>query len=139
MNFHVKVVLAVAVLVAAALAMIFFLRSSDEEAIEKLLQDGAAAASRQDAEAVIALLSKSFRSKEGDYAWAVERIRGVLKQPVGQLSVSPGGITVEGDEASARVGLRASAGPREMGRTSFDFRFRRENGVWKVISAEEIR
>ncbi len=139
MSFHVKVVLAVAVLVAAALALIFLLRSSDEEAIEKLLQDGAEAASRQDADAVISILSKNFKSKEGDYAWAVERVRGVLRQPVGQLTVSPGGITVEGDEASARVGLKASAGPREIGRTSFEFTFRKENGAWKVFSAEELR
>ena len=90
MSFHVKVVLAVVVLVAAALGLIFLLRSSDEEAIEKLLQDGAAAASRQDADAVIALLSKSFKSSEGDHAWAVQRLRRALAQPVGQLEVSPG-------------------------------------------------
>ena len=139
MSFQVKVVLGVAALVGAALGLIFLLRSSDEEAIEKLLQDGAAAASRQDADAVIALLSRNFRSNEGGYDWAVERVRGVLRQPVGQLAVSPGGILIEGDEASARVGLKASAGPREIGRTSFEFKFRKENGVWKVISAEQVR
>jgi ketosteroid isomerase-like protein len=138
-RFHAKVTVAALVLVGAAAALVFLFRSSEEEAIEELLRDGAAAASSQDAEAVIRLLSTSFKSSEGDHAWAVQRIRRALSQPVGQLEVSPGGIQVEGDLASARIRLRAKAGPYSTGEMGFDFRFRKEGGAWKVVSAEEIR
>ena len=139
MSFHAKVTVGVAALVAVALGLIFLLRSSDEEAIEQLLKDGAAAASRQDAEAVVALLSKAFKSNEGDYDGAVQRVRRALAQPVGRIEASPGGIEVTGDEAFAKVRLRARAGPREVGETAFEFRFRKENGAWKVTGAEELR
>ena len=139
MSFHAKITAAVVVLLAAALGVLFLLRSSDEEEIEQLLKDGAAAASRQDAEVVIALLSRSFKASEGDYKWAVQRIRRALAQPVGQITASPGGIEVEGEEASAKVRLRSKAGPYGVGETGYDFRFRKENGAWKVVSAEEIR
>jgi len=138
-SFHAKITTAVVVLLAAALGLLFLLRSGDEEAIEQLLKDGAAAASKQDAEAVIALLSKDFKSSEGDHAWAVQRIRRALAQPVGQIEVSPGGIEVEEGEASAKVRLRSKAGPYGIGETGYDFRFRKEGGAWKVISAEEIK
>lgn len=139
MKFHAKVTVAALVLVGAAAALVFLFRSSEEEMIEQLLRDGAAAASRQDAESVVGLLSPSFKSSEGDHAWAVGRIRRALAQPVGQLEVSPGGIQVEGDQASARIRLRAKAGPYSTGEMSFEFRFRKEGGAWKVVSAEEIR
>jgi hypothetical protein len=139
MSFPVKLTLAVLGIVAVAFALLFLIRDSDEEAIEKLLQRGAEAASKQDAEGVIALLSVRFKSTEGDHAWAVQRIRRLLSQGVGTVEVSPAGIVIDGEDASARVGLRAKAGPYGVGETRVDFRFRKENGVWKVTGAEEIR
>jgi len=138
-SFHAKVVAAAAVVLSVAFGLVFLLRSSDEEAIEELLREGARAASLQDAAAVEALLSKSFRSSEGDYDWAVRRIRRALAQPAGQIEAAPGPIQIQGEEASARVRLRAKAGPYGVGEADFDFRFRKESGAWKVVSAEEVK
>ena len=70
MKFHVKVVLGVAAVMGAALLWMLFYRTSDEKAIEELCRGGVAAAEKGDAESVIALLSKSFKNAEGDYARA---------------------------------------------------------------------
>jgi len=55
-NFYLKVTLAVAVLVGAALALMFLLADAEEEVIAKLFESAVAAAQKGDAETVEVVL-----------------------------------------------------------------------------------
>ena len=112
--------------------------NGEEKTIEKLLEEGAEAAGRGDAEAVIALLSKSYQAPGQDYAAAVQRIRTEVARGKG-LTVEPSGaqIQVTGEEADANVLVRVKAGPRPLGDFGLKLRLRKEGGVWKVVSGEE--
>lgn len=140
MSFHVKVAAGVALLVGVALAAIFLLGSGDEKAIEQLLVEGAAAHSRGDAEAVIALISKSYRTKEDDYEAICKRlrdVRGTREYP--PVEVVGSAIEVSGKEADAHVRVRGRMGPYRGAETGLRLKLRREEGGWKVTAAEEIR
>jgi len=72
-------------------------------------------------------------------AWAVARIRSVLQRSPGQIQVLGVAVQVDGEEAQATVKLRGHFGANELWRTGFSFRLSKENGAWKVTSAEELR
>ena len=138
MNFHVKVTLAVVVLIGIALAAIFLFSSSEEKAIQKLLEDGLKAAEAGDAEGVIALVSPDYRNDTETYADICRRIRGAVQQRISPARMEGAAIQVSGDDADASV--RVIVGMARFQR-SFGLRLklRKENGVWKVTSAEEAR
>lgn len=137
MSFAVKVVAGVAVVMGAALLFILFFRTSDEAAIEALLREGAEAAQRADADAVVAILSKSFRAPKGGYDWAESRVRQALRRSPGQIEFVSCLVQVDGETARAVVKLRGHVGANELWRITFDFALRKEDGAWKVSSVDE--
>lgn len=139
MSFHTKVVGSVALVVGAALVFILFFRSGEEEAIEAWLRAGAESARRADADAVVAMLSPSFRSPQGDRAWAEGRIRGALPRSPGFIEVLGCAVQVaDAENADATIRLRGYVGKNELWKAAFALRLKKENGAWKVVSAEEI-
>lgn len=138
MNFYVKVCLGVAALIALALAAIFLFSSSEEKAIQKLLEEGLKAAEAGDAEGVIALLSPSYKNEDETYADICRRIRAAVGQRIGPAKMEGAAIQVSGDDAdaSARVIVGALQFRRSFG---LRLKLRKENGAWKVTSAEEAR
>ena len=139
MSFQAKVIGGVGAVMGAALIFILFFRTSDEAAIEAFLREGAEAAQKADPDKVVAMLSPAFKSPQGDRAWAEGRIRGALQRSPGQIEVLGCVVQVDGDAAQATLRLRGHLGKNDLWRAGFDFRLRREDGAWKVTSAEELR
>lgn len=139
MNFYVKVFVGVGILIAAAALGVYLLSSSEEKAIEALLREGAAAAERGDAEAVIALLSKGYQAPGQDYEAAARRIRAEVARVAKGMSLEVAGaqIQVDGEEADANVLVRVRAGPRPLGDVGLRLRLKKEGGAWKVVRGEE--
>jgi hypothetical protein len=139
MNFCVKVSAGVAALLVVALAAVFLLAGSDEKAIEALLEKGAAAAEKGDAETIVGLLSKAYAGPNQTYDQAAQRIRREIHpdRRFGQVSIVGSQIQVDGDQASVSFTIRAKAGPYGLGEAGFRLRLRKEDGVWKVTWAEE--
>jgi hypothetical protein len=135
-NFYIKVIGGFVLLLAVALAFIFLFRTTDEKAIEKLLEKGLAAAEAGDAEGVIALISPSY--KNGDETR--DRVAHKIRQAVGQRLPFPklegAAIQVSGEDAEASA--RVVVGPPQL-RRSFGLRLKlkKESGDWKVTSAQE--
>lgn len=138
MSFQAKTIGAVAAVMGAALLFLLFFRTTDEAAVEAFLRAGAEAAQRADADAVIAMLSTSFKSSQGDHAWAVGRIRNALQRSPGQIEVLGIAVQVDGERAQATLTLRGHLGPNELWKAGFDFRLRKEAGAWKATSAEQL-
>lgn len=137
MSFNAKVIGGTLALMGAALLFILFFRTSDEEAVEQLLREAAAAAERGDAEAVVGILSVNFDCPRGDYTWAQRYVRDRLTRSPGQIEVLGVAVQVNGDEAAATVGLRGYVLKNELWRTALSLRLRRVEGAWKVDYAEE--
>jgi len=137
MSFQVKVAAGAATVMGAALVFILFFRTSDEAAVEAFLRAGAESAQKADADAVVAMLSTSFRCPKGGYAWAVERVRQALRQSPGQIEVLSCVVQVDGEAAQAMLKLRGHLGANELWRISFDFGLRKEDGAWKLSSVDE--
>ena len=138
MNFYVKVSLGVAALIVLALAGVFLLSSSDEKEIEKVLQGGLEAAKEGNAEGVIALLSPNYKNGEQTYDGIVRRIRLAVSQRISPARLAGPAIQVSGEDADASVLVIVGFGQatQEFG---LRLKLRKENGVWKVTSAEESR
>jgi hypothetical protein len=141
MGFAKKIILGVTLLVAVAASAVFLLGSSDEKAIERLVETGAKAAEKGDAEGVIALLSRSYQAPGQDYDAAAQRIRREIspQRNLGQIQVQGISIQVNGPDASVQLRVRARAGPYALGEMGFSLKLRKEEEGWKVTSAEEIR
>ena len=137
MSFQAKIVGVVGAVMGGALLFILFFRSSDEAAIEALLREGAEAAQRADADAVVAMISTSYKHPQGDYAWAVGRVRHALQRSPGQIEVLNCVVQVTGEEARASVQLRGHVGANELWRISIEFHLRKESGAWKVVATDE--
>jgi hypothetical protein len=137
MSFQAKIIGVVGAVMGGALLFILFFRSSEEAAIEAMLREGAEAAQRADAEAVVALVSKEYKHPQGDYAWAVGRVRQALQRSPGQIEILGCAVQVDGEAAQATIKLRFHLGPNERGRIAFDFRLRKEEGAWKVVGSDE--
>lgn len=138
MKFQLKVIAAVVVVMGGALLFVLFFKSSEEQAIEALCRKGAEAAQKADPEGVIALLSTSFKNEEGGYEDACRRIRSRLVRSAGFVEVTSFVAQVEGESATATVGVRGHAGRNELWKTAFALRLRKEAGEWKVTGAEEV-
>lgn len=138
MSFQAKTIGLMGGVLALALAFILFFRTSDQAAIEKLLREAAESAQKADAEAVVALISRSFESERGNYDWAAGRVRGALTRSPGFIEVLGCAVEVEdGERARALLHLRGYVGKNELWRMSLDLRLRKESGEWKVTSAVE--
>jgi hypothetical protein len=136
MNFYVKVTLAVVVLIGLALAAMFLFSSSDEKAIQALLERGLKSAEEGDADGVIALLSPNYRNGSQTYDDIARRIRHAVSQRITPAKLDGATIQVSGDDADAnvRVVIGALQFRKEFG---LRIKLRKENGEWKVTSAEE--
>ena len=139
MSLQIKVCLAVAVLLGAAVGALFLFSGSGEEAaIEELFRGAAEAARRGDPEGVVAILSREFRSDSYDYEGIARRIRSYVRPetPLGRVEVRSA-IQVRNQEAdaTARVIVGHGRGAQE---ALFRVKLRRETGGWKVVSAEEV-
>jgi hypothetical protein len=138
MRFQVKIIAAVVVVMGGALLFMLFFKSSDEQAIEELCRKGAEAAQKADADGVIALISTSFKGEEGGYDEICRRIRSRLVRSPGFVEVTSFVAQVDGENATATVGVRGYAGRNELWKTAFSLRLRKEAGQWKVTGAEEV-
>jgi hypothetical protein len=136
-SFHVKVIAAVAAVIALASAWLLLFRTSDEAAIEALLREGAAAAERGDADAVLALVSKDYRNGGEDRAAVEAKIRRAVGQRLGLLEVSGAAVQVSGDAAEATCVVTARALQHELGSFGLKLKLGREKAGWRVTSAEE--
>jgi hypothetical protein len=137
MSFYVKVGGGVAALILGAVAAIFLLSSSEEKAIEKVLEGGLKAAEEGNAEGVIALLSPSYKNGDQTYDGIVRRIRQAVGQRISPARMDGAAIQVSGDDAEANV--KVIIGALQL-RQEFGLRLKlkKENGEWKVTSAEEV-
>jgi hypothetical protein len=136
MNFYVKVTLGVIALILVALGAVFLFSSSEEKAIEKLLEQGLKAAESGDEEGVVALISPNYRNGEQTREQIIRRIRQAVQQRITPARMDGAAIQVDGDEADAN--LRVVVGALQL-RREFGLRLhlKKESGAWKVTSAEE--
>ena len=140
MNFYVKTILAVAVLILAALVAMFLFASSDEAEIEDLIEIGVKAARRNDPETVIRLVSKDNWQGKESYEEIVERIRQVCEDRRVRVAQLAGAfVTVHGDEAEATFTVKGRLGPRDLGEAQVRIKLRREKDGWKVVEGERLR
>jgi hypothetical protein len=139
-SFPAKVAGGTAVLLGAAAAAVFLLSSGAEREIERRIEEAARAAERGDAEAVVAFLSRAYRSGNEDYEDAARRVRREVRRLGGGASLRVEGcaVDVDGEEAEALVRVAVRLGPRPAGGFDLRLRLRREEGVWRVIAAEEV-
>ncbi len=137
MNFYVKVTLAVIVLIGIALGAIFLFSSSEEKEIQKLLEGGLEKAVSGDEEGVIALISPNYKNGEQTRDQIVHRIRWAVSQRISPAKMDGAAIQVDGEDADAsvRVVVGALKYTREF---ALRFHLKKESGVWKITSAEEI-
>lgn len=137
MNFYAKISVAVAGLVVAALAAVFLLPSSDEKAIQKLLERGLDAAKEGDADGVIALLSADYRNGAETREEVERKIRRAVRDRMTPAKMERAAVQVSGEDADASV--RISVGAFQL-RREFGLRLklRKENGVWRVTGAQEV-
>jgi hypothetical protein len=136
MSFQVKVSLGVVALILAALAAVFLLSSSDEKAIQKLLEQGLKAAEDGDTEGVVALISPDYRNGEELREGIVRRIRQAVAQRITPAKMEGAAIQVSGDDADANV--RVIVGAFQVKREfALRLKLHKEQGAWKVTSADE--
>jgi hypothetical protein len=136
MNFYAKVTLGVVALIAVALGAIFLFSSSEEKAIQELLEQGLKAAEAGDEEGVIALISPDYRNGDQTREQIIRRIRQAVSQRITPAKMEGAAIQVSGDDADASV--RVVVGALQF-RREFALRLhlKKEGGAWKVTSAEE--
>lgn len=136
MNFYVKVIGGFVLLILAALAAMFFFRSSDEKEIEKLLQRGLEAAEAGDVEGVVALISPNYKNGDETRESIVRKIRQAVNQRITPARMDGAAIQVSGEDAEANVKVVIGALQlrREFG---LRLKLRKESGAWKVTSAED--
>ncbi len=136
MNFYTKVIGGFVAVLFVALAVIFLFRTTDEKAIEQLLEAGLKAADAGDAEGVIALISPNYKNGDETRDSVVRKIRQAVAQRLPGARKEGAAIQVSGDDADANVKVIVGLGQlrREFG---LKLHLRKEDGVWKVTSAEE--
>lgn len=136
MNFYTKAIGGFAILILVALAAIFLFRTSDEKAIEHLLEKGLQAAEAGDAEGVISLISSDYRNGTETRESVSQKIRQAVNQRISPARMEGAAIQVSGDdaEASVKVIVGAFQLKREFG---LRLKLRKQGGQWKVTSADE--
>jgi len=136
MNFPVKVTLGVAALIGLAIGAVFLFSSSEEKAIQAVLEGALKAAEAGDAEGVIAVVSPTYRRESETRDDLVRRIRAVVSQRITPAKMDGAAIQVSGNDADASV--RVVIGALQL-RRSFGLKLslKKEEGVWKVTSAEQ--
>ena len=140
MSFHLKVILTFVGVLVLAVAAMFLLRSSEEEKIMKLLEEGVAAASRKDPEGVIQWVSLEYRNENEDYDAVTKRIRQkVSAADTPPLHLLGAAITLDGEEAVALVTIEARLGPYKGGKMRLHLKLGKEEGEWRITWAEWIR
>jgi hypothetical protein len=139
MSFAQKVIAGTVILVGIAAALIFFLRDSEEDRIDALFEAGVRAATKGDLEGIKAILSLDFESQEYDYDGVIGRFRKEFRdRRFGTARIAGSSINVDGKIAGATVRVEFLAGPRLLGETVFRVRLRKEEGAWKIVSADRI-
>ncbi len=136
MNFYVKVTLGVVLLILIALGAVFLFSSSEEKAIEKLLEQGVKAAEAGDEEGVIALISPNYQNGDQTREQIIRRIRQAVQQRISPATMDGAAIQVDGDEAAANVRVVVGA-PQLRREFALRLHLKKESGAWKVTSAEE--
>jgi hypothetical protein len=136
MSFPVKITLGVAALIAVAVGAVFLFSSSEEKAIQQVLEGALKAAEEGNEDAVIAVVSPNYRNGEQKREHIIARIRAVVPHRVRPATMKGAAIQVSGDDADASV--RVEVGALQY-RRSFGLKLslKKESGVWKVTSAEE--
>jgi len=136
MNFYTKIISGFALLIVVALTVIFLFRTTDEKAIEQLLEKGLKAAEAGDAEGVVALVSPDYKNGDETRDSIVRKIRQAVSQRISPARMDGAAIQVSGEdaEASVKVIIGALQLRREFG---LRLKLKKENGEWKVTSADE--
>lgn len=137
MNFYLKVTLGVVALIAVALGAVFFFSSSEEKAIEKLLEQGLKAAEAGDEEGVVALISPNYKNGDQTREAIIRRIRQAVSQRITPAKLAGAAIEVSGDDADASVRVIVGA-LRYQKEFALRLHLKKEGGAWKVTSAEEV-
>ncbi len=137
MSFNVKVTLGTAVLILIALAAVFLFRSSEEKVIEKMLEEGLAAAERGDEAAVVALISPNYKNGTETRESVVRKIHQAVAQRITPAKLGSVVIQVSGEDADANatVVVGALQYRKEFG---LRLKMKKEAGAWKVTSADEV-
>jgi len=136
MNFYTKVIGGFALLIVVALTVIFLFRTTDEKAIEQLLEKGLKAAEAGDAEGVASLLSPDYKNGDETRDSIVRKIGQAVSQRISPARMDGAAIQVSGEEAEASVKIIIGALQlrREIG---LHLKLKKQNGEWKVTSADE--
>lgn len=134
-----KIVIGVAGVILLAAAAVFFLRSSDEEKIEKMIRECAEAAERGNAEAVLRHVDPACTLNGSNYQSLCDRLRRDIERVRGakiEIGVAP---QVENEEADATVHVRVRAAQHVLGETEIKLRLKRIAGEWKIVRVDEVR
>ena len=136
MSFPLKVILAVAALIGIAILLVFLFSSSEEKAIQKVLEGALEAAKEGNAEGVIAVVSPNYRRENETREDLVRRIRAAVSQRINPARMEGAAIQVSGDDADASVRVIVGFGRLQR---SFGLKLtlKKENGSWLVTSAEQ--
>jgi hypothetical protein len=134
-----KIVVGVVLLVAAASAVIFLFRTSDEKQIEKLLESCAEAAQKGDAETIIRHLDPSCTMGDQPYSALVDRLRSYVKQAAGMMVDIGSAISVSGDEGLVKLHVKVHALQHVLGEAEASLKLKKIGGEWKFVRVDEAR
>jgi len=136
MNFYTKVIGGFALLIVVALTVIFLFRTTDEKAIEQLLEKGLKAAEAGDAEGVASLLSPDYKNGDETRDSIVRKIGQAVSQRISPARMDGAAIQVSGEEAEASVKIIIGALQLRL-EIGLHLKLKKQNGEWKVTSADE--
>lgn len=134
-----KIVAAVGIVLALAVAAIFLFRSSDEDKIQKMLRECADAAEKGDAGGILRHLDPACTLNGAKFELLEQRLRQELGQVRGarvEIGVSP---QVSNDEASVGLHVRVRAAQHVLGEADLKLHLKRVGDEWKILRVDEVR
>jgi len=132
----------VGVLALVVVVALLVLRScrSDEERISDLVDEGRDALVDRNREAFLAFFADDVVYRGKPDRKGLERdLDRYIDARVVRVSVGEREITVDGDTATARLGVDVGYLFQEGRRTQVDVRFERQDGEWRVVSLDRTR
>ena len=140
MNFNLKVILGVALLIAAALGAILFLGGGEAKEVEAVLREAFEAARRGDSEGVIRHISPRYDTPGTNYEEACMHLRGMVGPGKYQdLELNDLDISAMGESARATCTLKIVQ-PKNLPLPFINRKLlidlRKEQERWMVIAVE---
>ena len=134
-----KIAIGVAGVVALAAAALFFLRSSDEEKIEKMLRECADAAEKGDAEGILRHLDPACTFDGSSYSSLCERLRREVERVRGAKIDIGVASQVANDEADAGLQVSVRAAQHVLAEAKLRLKLRKVGGEWRIVQVDEVR